>query len=163
MKKLTAILFPTTGTMKPVVVVLFFVALQANAQKSQSTTVTKTPTVTIDRIIKFDEENTPLDTVYLMMARDARYSSIVELIGIKHGSADEIVGLLNKCLRSIEEEPDGTTLQFEGNTLSITKAALGKVVMLHGIEDDRDGYVFLHKALISKITQKFKEHLAKGS
>lgn len=125
---------------------LFISCLAAFAQKSKSNTVVEIRGITIKQIIA--EQDGAVDTTYLMMGRNSKYTQIVDIVTLKIGSAKEIADLLNECVK-MSTESDGTSMQYEGNMISM----IGKQLVLFGSGEDSNGYVYLTKAALTKMTE----------
>jgi hypothetical protein len=128
---------------------LLFIAEQCNAQKTKTIPITKSGALIINCVVQFDESNLPTDTLYHMMGRDARYTAVVSYITLKGGTMDLVTELLNKCLEAFNED-DGTSFDFEGSTIRVTKMMGAKLIALYGDGSDRDGFTLLNKNQINK-------------
>jgi hypothetical protein len=144
--------------MKICIILCFFTLSVAYGQKTQLITMAEiaNPFVQADALIQFNEQNTPVDTVYILRGHDARYQSIVSVINL--GVATSLSGVrifLEECLTILEKEQLGTNLQHKGVNLQITGYNDQKKLAIFGMGDDADGYVIMTKAQIKRLIGKF--------
>src|SRR5690606_13939871 len=104
------------------------------------------PFVKIDGLIRYDE-NIPLDTNYMLMGKDARYSAtIADYISVKYGSLEGIRAFLESCLEIVEKEDIGVSYQKAGVPIQITGTESYKRIALFGMLSDSNGYVIMTKS-----------------
>lgn len=139
--------------MKYIIVAMLAMAVtHASAQKTKTTTIIDLKGVVIHRFIIEQEEKR--DTAFSMMARNAKYSTIVDVITIRLGSADDIYRLLEECLKMFPEEVN-TQLHFEGNGMvKFSKSQL----MLFGAGKDSRGYVLLTSPTVTKLLDAMRPY-----
>jgi hypothetical protein len=141
--------------MKHVLLILLITAsLWAHAQKTTRNTVSEFRGVTITQMITTQADGTA-DTLFLMMGRNAKYTQIIDIVTLKHGTARDISDLLTECMKFLPEK-ESTSLEYRGNTLM----SLGKnQIMLFGTGQDQRGYILLNKGVITKLQTDLAGHL----
>lgn len=138
--------------MKTLITTLFILTVSiAYSQKTKRMDVTSNAMLSVSCKITYDEDNNPSDTVYFMIGRDSRYTAIYESIIIKHGSLKEIYDLMNYGIEFFKNEDDGTSMDFEGNHLSIMRYSGIKTILIYGMEDDSRGYSMCNRNQMEKI------------
>lgn len=146
--------------MNRIIPLLIFCALSVLSfaqTKSKKIYVADNNSLIINGYVNFDETNTPQDTVYMLMGRDVRYESIVELIILKQGRIEDIKELLKNCMKAFDED-DGTTLNYGESTIYVSKLMGVKNISLYGVGKDNRGYCYLSKNWITKLLSKIEEH-----
>lgn len=137
---------------------LLFIAEQCKAQKSKRIEVAKTAGIIVSCHVQFDENNQPIDTLYHMIGRDSRYTSIVEFITLYSGPSADLLQLLQKCTDAYNED-EGTSLQFGSSHIYVTKLMGSLIVYLYGQGADERGYTYIGRSQITKLVKGINEHL----
>ena len=135
--------------MKTTIVLLTLITFATYAQKTTRESVSNFRGMIITKVM------TEVDTTFIMMGQNAQYSQIVDLIVIKHGSAQEIDELLTECMKLLPEK-DGTSLEFNGNSIY---SMGGNKLLLSGIGNDSRDSVLLNKGLITRLQTDLRKYL----
>lgn len=132
-----------------VFIVLFpvFLITECSAQKSKKQDIINLKDIRISAYVNYDELNEVIDTSYYMSGQNAKYSAIIDIVTLGHGTHSEVLGLLKKCLESLSEGK-GTSLEHNESRIYITS---DKALMLYGVGDDEDGYTTLNKTQLGKL------------
>ena len=130
------------NTMKNIInCLLFIISFTAFSQKTITTKVVSTSPVFIDRIVSYNTDNAPTDTLYYMSAIDSRYKTLIEIIRIKQGSLEEIYSFIKDCRQFMSTEIKGTSSQVLGNYISLNQLYGMKYLHIYGIGDNSNGYL----------------------
>lgn len=139
-----------------IITLIMIISGQVKAQKTKTSKVVSTQTITINQMIVYDESNIIIDTVYHMLGRDARYTALVEYITVKTGSKYDVISLLNKCLESFNEDP-GTSFDFNGSSIHVEQMMGVNVLYVYGEGSDNRGFISLTKSLTKRLITKLSE------
>lgn len=133
--------------MKTITLLFTLLTIASHAQKTTRTTIAEHKGIIINLLL-----TEAGDSTYLMMAQNAKYTHIVDIIVLKSGRLQEITALLEEC-RKMMPEKDGTSLNYEGNLIATFNKGR---IMLYGSGDDKNGYVLLNEPTVEKLMASLK-------
>lgn len=144
-----------------ILLLLIFIAVKAFSQKTVQYTIVEIKPVGIThieltRFVHYDSLNIPIDTNYILIGRNNRYTQLFEYITLKSGAIQDIYDLLNKATKFIDAELAGTSTTYKGNYLSVEQLSGWKYIYIYGNHNsttltDKNGYTVLDGHKIKKV------------
>lgn len=120
---------------------------ECSGQKTKTIDIINLKSISINAFVHYDESNVVTDTAYYLSGQNAKYSAIVDIVSLAHGTQFEVLELLKKCLESLGEGK-GTALNHNDSRIYITS---DKALNLYGVDGDENGFVHLNKTQLGKL------------
>lgn len=110
---------------------LLLISFSAFSQKTKNKEIVSLPKIGIHTSIKYDMEGKPIDTLYIILAHNSKYSNIIDPIGLYTGDIKGLVKFLEYAIKFVTEEEEGTREKYNGQTLAVTKLANTKYILIY--------------------------------
>lgn len=90
-----------------------------------------------------------LDTTFLVIGRNNRYTHLIDYITLKSGGKEEMIQFFTYCRDFLDQEDDGVHENYKGNVISVNKIMGVKSLWVYG-EDD-DGFTYFNLKGLNKL------------
>lgn len=139
--------------------ILIISILDSFAQKSKRIRIHESMMLNIGCRINFSEDGSENDTLFYILGRDSRYSTI-ELITLQIGTIKEICDFLKYSSDFYKNEEVGISENYNGCLLSLEKIMAIKQLWIH--EEEGSGYTIVSGSQLDKALNSIKSWASKN-